>query len=119
MGIYKDAYKLAKQANVFGSIANGVTSLVSGTVGAAAAVADKLLQFGATGLVAAATLGGIGLGFSGAKITAHDDKDIENARKAYTDARLSADLGYLSQKVKQEYANSKTGKPKRSARILN
>ena len=65
-------------------------------------VADLFHGTGAY-LLAASMLGGYGLGWLGAKVTAHSADDMETAQKAYENERLKADLGYLSAKTQQEF----------------
>lgn len=65
--------------------------------------AGDLLSGTGAYVLAAAMLGGYGLGWLGAKVTAHSEEDMETAQKAYENERLKADLGYLSAKTQQEF----------------
>ena len=93
--------------------------LLLDTAGAGIKLLGSLAENAALYTVAAAALGGIGLGLGAAKLTAHDNKEIDTARKAFMNERLSADLGYLRSQLRNEsMAASSSQDPVKSARLL-
>ena len=87
---YTEWKGMQKQAGGFATGAAGIMGLGDAFKGPAIWI-----------LAAAAGLGG-GAGYLAAKLNAHDKQDIETIQKEYENQRLSADLGYLSAKTKEE-----------------
>lgn len=78
----------------------------------------QLLSNGYAYVLAASVLGGMGVGWAGAKLHAQDKQDEETARKSYELERDKADINYLKGKITQEYNASKMQQAPKSARIL-
>ena len=75
--------------------------------------AGDLTAIGATYLVAASLMAGLGTGWVAAKATAKGKQDYDTAKKGYENEALSADLGYFANKIRQERdALKNTDKPK-------
>ena len=118
--IRKTVYGMRKQASLSTALGAATTAVVGGV----APLLDLLgtaFQKASVYTVAAAALGGTGIGWGLSKLTAHDDKDIDLARKMYTSERLKADLGYLSSRLREEQdarARLEGTAAPRSARLL-
>ena len=78
-----------------------VTTLLPSVSDIGHAVTD-IGSMAAAYMVAAAVLGGAGLGWVGAKVTAKGERDTDTAKKSYEGERLKADIGYLQSKIQQE-----------------
>lgn len=81
-------------------------------------MAWNAITSGAVYVLAAAAATGIGLGWAGAKMTAHGKQDEATAKKEYENERLKADLGYLSAKTKSEYQQFKDKQAVKPARVI-
>lgn len=86
---------MQKKADPSAALTNLATSLVN--------TGADIISSGAVWLLAAAAGAGVGIGYTGAKMTAHGKQDEDTAKKEYENERLKADLGYLSAKTKSEY----------------
>jgi hypothetical protein len=102
--------KLNKKADTATALTQAGTGLVN-------TFAD-LVTTGGVYLLAAAAATGIGLGWAGAKMTAHGKQDEATAKKEYENERLKADLGYLSAKTKSEYQQFKDKQAVKPARVI-
>lgn len=102
--------KLHKKALDFATMTNAATGLTN--------TFSELISSGAVYLLAAAAATGVGLGYAGAKMTAHGKQDADTAKKEYENERLKADLGYLSAKTKSEYQQFKDKQAVKPARVI-
>lgn len=92
---------------------------ILGTAGGAISAAGDMTALGASYLVAASLITGIGTGWLASKAAEHGKQDEDTARKGYENERLKADIGYLRGKLKQEYSQAqRKGEPPRSMRLM-
>lgn len=94
-------YRMHKKA-LMDNIANAFNSSVS----AGSELTGTLITYtmGAAGLL------GIAAGFISSKVSAKRKQDIEQVKQEYANARLTADIGYLNNKLKEEYYKSTKNK---------
>lgn len=95
---YTDIQGMRKQAwgMDFSSVVQGSADLAAniGTMGAIYLIASSML----TGTLA---------GWTAAKLSVPSKQDKGTVRKAYDNERLTADLGYIKEKLRDEYNASK------------
>lgn len=96
----------------------GDGSIIAGIVPETMQAITAIGTTGAVYLLAAAAMGGIGLGYAAANITAHGKQDIDTAKKEYENERLKADLGYMKGKLNSEYQAFKNQQTPKPARVL-
>lgn len=94
--------------------ANGITDALNSTIAAGSELSGTLLTYtmGAAGLL------GIAAGFISSKVAAKRKQDIEQVKQEYTNARLSADIGYLNSKLKEEYNKQNKNTNAKSIRLF-
>lgn len=98
---------MVKKAWSFGSIGSTASDIVQ--------TAADLVAMGGSYIIAAAVMGGMGIGYAGAKTTAHSKQDEATVQKGYENERLKSDIGYLSSKLNQEWSDSKKRRQPQSA----
>ena len=93
-------------------------AFVTQAVGDAANAAVGIGTTGSVYLLALAATAGLGVGYVGAKMSAHGKQDIDTVKKEYENERLKADLGYLKGKTESEYEAFKRAKDPKAARVF-